>query len=123
MKSERWVVWRLCTASTRLGLLERMTSDTASQSAASMQIKEKWFTQPNSKQTMFGCSSTGMWFLMWLREKKNQLHSLSFGKMTPMGALAPPELQCMGKVDPVFFFFPGHGIFQRVELEISSVEE
>lgn len=42
-----------------------------------------------------------------------------------MGALAPPELQWVGKVDSgfFFFFFSGHGIFQRVELEISSVEE
>lgn len=42
-----------------------------------------------------------------------------------MGALVPPELQWVGKVDSGFFFFPpsGHGIFQRVELEISSVEE
>lgn len=41
-----------------------------------------------------------------------------------MGALVPPELQWVGKVDSgFFFFFSGHGIFQRVELEISSVEE
>lgn len=41
------------------------------------------------------------------QEKKNQLHSSSFGKMTSMGALVPPELQWVGKVDSgvCFFFF------------------
>lgn len=60
----------------RLCLLERMTVDTASQSAAIMQIKEKWFTKPNGKQTTFGYFSIGTWFLMWLSKKNSASFSV-----------------------------------------------
>lgn len=56
--------------------LERKTVGTASQSAANTQIKEKWFTKLSRKQTMFGCSGAGTWFLMWLRRNSASLSVL-----------------------------------------------
>lgn len=91
---------------------------TASQSEANTQIKEKWSTKHKRKQTTFGCSSAGTWFLMWLR--RNSASCLSFGKLTSVGALTPPELEQMEGGDNGSGFISSHGILQRTELDNSE---